>query len=481
MRGVWFTACIALSAPAAFAQGKASDTPPSGAAAPAANAPAPAPAAAPAGPTTVTLRAPSGGSYTAYFQEATGAALKEFTDKVDLEIPRDAKQLTLIVLDRKSGYAARRSLQVAGSIAEQGLTAKDFTLVQKVRVSVTGKGDKPIAQGSVALTDSAKTTQRKLIESASNGTAEFEFVASGSGSLAVTPQGGSATTKDVSIDVPKGEASQTIPVALPEVTAVVEAASAPPAATASGAGAPAAAPAPSQPAPQAAPAPQPAQPPPSPYNGYPGYPPPPRGSDFGSTVVGFLFLAAVIGGAYLYMRNKGITLDMVLKKLGVQPETVVQGGGSAAGASFSPAGPGPAPAPPPVVADPNACQFCGQPKDAAGGCACTVAPGGAATRVAPRSDGPRLVGMSGVYFGQVFPIRGEAVIGREPTNPIPLDRDNTTSRQHARITVQAGGYALQDLGSANGTTVNGMRVTGEVHLNSGDEVVVGGTRFRFEV
>jgi pSer/pThr/pTyr-binding forkhead associated (FHA) protein len=88
--------------------------------------------------------------------------------------------------------------------------------------------------------------------------------------------------------------------------------------------------------------------------------------------------------------------------------------------------------------------------------------------------------MAGTYMGQVFPVAGSAVIGREPANGVPLDRDTTASRRHAQISAEGGGYRIQDLGSANGTFVNGARVT-ESLLNPGDEVSIGGTRFRFEV
>jgi hypothetical protein len=187
------------------------------------------------------------------------------------------------------------------------------------------------------------------------------------------------------------------------------------------------------------------------------------------------------------MRNKGITFDMLLKKMGVQPDTVAAGGGSLAGANLATASPAPGmpPPPPPIVADPNQCPFCGQMKDAAGNCACSVMPGAGAPAgpagFAPGAgSGPRLVGMAGTYMGQVFPVHGAAIIGREPTNPVPLDRDTTTSRRHAQISADGGVYRIQDLGSSNGTFVNGARVT-ESMLNPGDEVSIGGTRFRFEV
>jgi ABC transport system ATP-binding/permease protein len=83
-------------------------------------------------------------------------------------------------------------------------------------------------------------------------------------------------------------------------------------------------------------------------------------------------------------------------------------------------------------------------------------------------------------MGHVFPIHGTVVLGRDPANPVALDQDTTASRRHAQITADGGVYRIQDLGSSNGTYVNGAKVT-EQALTPGDEVSVGGTRFRFEL
>lgn len=466
------------NAPAANAP--AANTP--AANAPAANAPAAnAPAAnAPAASTkSISIRVPSGADYTAYIQEA--GSLKTIRDKGDLDIPAGVKSFTVYVLD-KSGYAAKKTLEAEKAPAELGFAAPDFKLLQKVRVQVTGKDNKPIAQGIVSLTDGQKSSTQKTINSASAGVAEFDFVASGSGSITVAPAGGGSTTKEVSIDLPKGEPIQTIPIALPDVTATVDTPTSPAAPTGTTPAPGATSPAPTQVAPAPAPAPAPQQ-----------LPPPNSGGGWASTLIGFIFLAAIIGGIYLYMKNKGITAEMLMKKMGVQPDAVVAGGGTLAGANYAGAvpAPGPPPPPPPVVADPNMCQFCGQMKDAAGNCACTVTPGSGAAPAAGfgggfgapaggANGGPRLVGMQGTYMGSVFPVMGQAILGREPTNNVPLDRDTTASRRHAQITDEGGAYRIQDLGSSNGTFVNGARVTDAI-LNPGDEVSIGGTRFRFEV
>lgn len=63
-------------------------------------------------------------------------------------------------------------------------------------------------------------------------------------------------------------------------------------------------------------------------------------------------------------------------------------------------------------------------------------------------------------------------IGREKTNDLVVN-DASVSREHARITVDNGVYKLRDLGSTNGTFVNGKKITGEVILQPSDQVKVG--------
>jgi ABC-type multidrug transport system ATPase subunit len=69
-------------------------------------------------------------------------------------------------------------------------------------------------------------------------------------------------------------------------------------------------------------------------------------------------------------------------------------------------------------------------------------------------------------------------IGREPGNDLVLD-DLRVSRHHARLGVGPDGALLEDLGSQNGTFVNGARV-GRARLADGDLVGIGGFTFRFE-
>ncbi len=79
-----------------------------------------------------------------------------------------------------------------------------------------------------------------------------------------------------------------------------------------------------------------------------------------------------------------------------------------------------------------------------------------------------------------YPLGANRVaIGRASTNDIVLS-DQFSSGCHAVIVPTDRGYALIDQGSKNGTFRNGRRVTGEIDLARGDEVLVGSTRFYFD-
>jgi hypothetical protein len=69
-------------------------------------------------------------------------------------------------------------------------------------------------------------------------------------------------------------------------------------------------------------------------------------------------------------------------------------------------------------------------------------------------------------------------IGRMPECNIVL-ADPNVSRNHAEVRPRGTGYVVVDLGSTNGTRVNGVRV-GEQELQDGDELTFGNTRIRFE-
>jgi pSer/pThr/pTyr-binding forkhead associated (FHA) protein len=71
-------------------------------------------------------------------------------------------------------------------------------------------------------------------------------------------------------------------------------------------------------------------------------------------------------------------------------------------------------------------------------------------------------------------------LGRSGENTIPLDGDDFASGHHARIESQRDGVWILDLGSTNGTFVNGERVEGRRLLHRGDILQIGDTEIRFE-
>lgn len=85
-----------------------------------------------------------------------------------------------------------------------------------------------------------------------------------------------------------------------------------------------------------------------------------------------------------------------------------------------------------------------------------------------------LLVLQGPDKGRTFRTLNEpAILGRE-SDQIPLS-DRTVSRHHATLRPENGAWVLQDLKSANGTYVNGIRIKDNVRLKHGDQIKVGGT------
>jgi len=83
--------------------------------------------------------------------------------------------------------------------------------------------------------------------------------------------------------------------------------------------------------------------------------------------------------------------------------------------------------------------------------------------------------------GQEHSIDSEPLfVGRDAENDLPLVRDEFSSGRHARIEPRRDGVWIEDVGSTNGTYVNGVLLTTPRKLSSGDVIRVGETDLRFE-
>ena len=82
--------------------------------------------------------------------------------------------------------------------------------------------------------------------------------------------------------------------------------------------------------------------------------------------------------------------------------------------------------------------------------------------------------------GDRIALKGEMLtVGRLPDSGIPIN-DANVSRRHAEFRSQGSTFVVVDLGSTNGTKLNGVRIEGEHVLNDGDIISFGGTHIRFE-
>jgi hypothetical protein len=86
-----------------------------------------------------------------------------------------------------------------------------------------------------------------------------------------------------------------------------------------------------------------------------------------------------------------------------------------------------------------------------------------------------------VWRKQALPLTdGEHIAGRDVECSLVIDA-TTASRRHARITVVSGSATIEDLGSTNGTRVNGVRISSPTRLAPGDEVALGTEVLRVRV
>ena len=97
----------------------------------------------------------------------------------------------------------------------------------------------------------------------------------------------------------------------------------------------------------------------------------------------------------------------------------------------------------------------------------------AATIIDIPQTGDTITVQSGSGRGATYNLPGkDMIVGRDPKGDIVLD-DGKVSREHARFVFNNGRWAILDLGSANGTYLNGQKISGQQQLANGDEIKIG--------
>ncbi len=100
---------------------------------------------------------------------------------------------------------------------------------------------------------------------------------------------------------------------------------------------------------------------------------------------------------------------------------------------------------------------------------------------APRPGTLVVVSSPDLEDGERVELAHEALtIGRGPLNDLQLDKDDFASGKHALVDPRRDGVWVEDLGSTNGTFVNGVRLSSSRRLAPGDVLRIGESDFRYE-
>lgn len=107
----------------------------------------------------------------------------------------------------------------------------------------------------------------------------------------------------------------------------------------------------------------------------------------------------------------------------------------------------------------------------------TIVPTLQAGTVQTNSEGAKLkMPGTGLLYGVSKPV---CRLGMDTTNDIVLAGDETIARFHAQILFEDGDYVLRDLGTRDGTWLNGQRITFDPFLFDGDHIRIGPYKFYF--
>jgi len=360
-------------------------------------------------------------------QEITGTS-------ADVPVPSSG---TLYVWDRDSGNIASKPANQIGK--KWYLTEKDFDRIGLVTVRVEYDGE-PVAAARIVLRDKARE-QSQILDEGANGEADFYVIQPGTETVTVEYRSGDSPAQPLIQQFPLDLARKT-PDPLLKVVLASEAQ------TVNGNN----------------------PPPTNPAQTTSGVPPISPGAPvvhanpIGSFFVFIFTLAIAAGiayGLYLLAKKYPLWLRAKLAKFGVDvPEIDNPEPDSAEKKPVAVVEPPKPKAPSKIILD-----------DAQIG----AAPMPTAAPATIRE--PRLVKGNGEF---VTLMQGETVVGREDNLGVSLVGESSVSRRHAAVIRQGSEISVKDLGSTNGTFVNGRKISDVTSLRSGDEIQFGAIRFRLE-
>jgi pSer/pThr/pTyr-binding forkhead associated (FHA) protein len=92
---------------------------------------------------------------------------------------------------------------------------------------------------------------------------------------------------------------------------------------------------------------------------------------------------------------------------------------------------------------------------------------------------PRLIVIAGPGIGDSVPLTGEITIGRSPECVLDIS-DDFASTYHARLSYDEDSWIITDLGSTNGTHVNGVAITTPTRVSDRDIIRIGASQLKLE-
>ncbi len=373
-------------------------------------------------PTETTLEFNEEGERWWWIEDKEGTPLQppaKTRDKnVLVKLPEKAH--TLWVLETETGNLARLPVEELKEKTE--MTRDRWTHVARLQVNLRAQAQ-PVASALVELTDSKGNRTVRVLEPTAEGVVVFERVPLGKITLKATPLSGDSTTQEVTLSASRE--GERVPVITLTLTGTVDTVK--PTAQA-------------EEEQKASPI-----------------------STIGAIVMFIVAGGAAIAVIYFLVRlatQKPEQLSQAMQKLGVELPTPAQ-----TDAGSSPSGAVASVPPPPDL----------PPLETAG-----VPPSAPAPMVA---TGPatRLVCIQGASVGTSFSLDADLItLGRDETNGIALPQEPTVSRRHAQFVKQGDMVMVEDLGSTNGTFVNGVRITAPTPIRPGDTVQFGAVAFRVE-